>query len=28
VGVKTDGTMVAANLVVELAKWNLGEAAP
>jgi alpha-tubulin suppressor-like RCC1 family protein len=26
VGVKSDGTVVAANLVGELAKWNLGEA--
>jgi hypothetical protein len=28
VGVKSDGTVVAASLVVELAKWNLGEAVP
>ena len=28
VGVKSDGTVVATSLVVELAKWNLGEAVP
>jgi len=28
VGIESDGTAVAASLVVEIVKWNLGEAAP
>jgi hypothetical protein len=28
VGAKSDGTIGAASLTVELAKWNLGEVAP